>query len=600
MAFSRESLNEAVSLKLADIDQASWMHRSLFAVTQVGGVAGAVGAVLVAPLALEVAAITAGAGLAFYGISQLIQTKRTGRFLPLPGVAVSAEQLAYLPSALVAQLMRSAAPEAPEDVRLLPADWLPQRERRLNYLLTHCADLLIGAAENAQDGISFAAIVDTAVRASEYAITDAQISNPVIAPKMAGDVRALLQGDTSRIEAKQTQAIAAEYQRAQAELAAGVIDADEFAAVEAQVRLLAPDALALPAADGAIDVEAELSAAPTSELSAEPLAANANAAGERHDWREVFGLVADQGTYPAIAVLGAQGFGKTTLVNYLLSVITREKIVLDPHYQMGAWPGCLVIGAGMNYAAVGEALANISVDVKERYLQRATVRGYQAAPVTLVLEEQTNWAAKVPGAAQFVKESLSDIRKVGYQTITVAHGATNTARGGGSGTRAMRDQGELQITLLDRGLAEVSIKGREKFKLRFPNPEPYTVNTGEPVIAQGGDIGQGDRSEASRAAQQTIEAAPAAPVAPTKSKLSDRELLMSIAEDCRGDDDGSAEVIGWLLATGKDSFSPRQARGNKKLRHLTTDQVRAAFDSLVEGDWLATDGDDNYRLAQPL
>lgn len=474
MAFSRESLNQAVSLKLVDIDKASGMHRGLFALTQLAGAAGAVGAVLVSPLAIEVGAIAGAAGLAFYGISQLMQTKRTGHFLPLPGVPLSAEQLGYIPSSIAARLMGGDKPSAPDEVRILPADWLPQRERRVNFLLTHCADLLIGAAENAQDGISFAAIVDTAVRASEYAITDEQISNPVLAPKMAGDVRALLQGDTSRLEAQQQQAIAAEWERAQTDLAAGVIDASEFKAIEAEVRAIAPDVV---------------SGAGAAALPAASVTRGMNADGERTDWRDVFDLVKDQSIYPAIAVLGPQGFGKTTLVNYLLSVITRGKIVLDPHYEMGAWPGCLVIGSGMNYAAVGEALANISADVKERYRLRATVKGYQAAPVTLVLEEQTNWAAKVPGAAQFVKESLSDIRKVGYQTITVAHGATNTARGGGSGTRAMRDQGELQITLVDRGLAEISIKGREKFKLRFPNPEPYTISTGEPVIADDGDIG---------------------------------------------------------------------------------------------------------------
>ena len=84
-------------------------------------------------------------------------------------------------------------------------------------------------------------------------------------------------------------------------------------------------------------------------------------AGEpiRTDWQAVFGLVKDQDTYPAIAVIGAQGLGKTTLIEYLLSLLSSEKIVLDPHYKAGAWPGCLVIGAGMNYDAVADALVNI-------------------------------------------------------------------------------------------------------------------------------------------------------------------------------------------------------------------------------------------------
>ena len=478
MAYSRESLNEAICLKLTDIDQASGMHRGLFTTTQVAGVVGVAGAILISPLAIEVAAITAAAGGIFYGVSQLMQTKRTGHFLPLPGVSLSASQLTYRIGAIAAQLMGESAPIAAEEVRLLPTDWLPEKERRINYLLTHCPDLLIAAAETAQDGISFSAIVDTAVRASEFAITDAQLSNPISGHKLAGEVRKVLTGDTSTLEANQNRAIAAEYRRAQTALEAGELSADEFAAFEADVREIAPDvfedAIALPASAESMQI-------------AEP-----QTNGDRTDWQAVFALVRDQNLYPAIVVIGPQGVGKTTLVNYLLSLLDRrDKIVLDPHYQMGAWPGCLVIGAGMDYAAVGEALANISADVKERYLQRACDASYKPQPVTLVLEEQTNWASKVDGAGNFLKESLSDIRKVGYQTISVAHADTNTARGGAVGTSKMREQGELKIVLLEAGLAEVSLKGREKFRLRFPDPTAHTAAAGDPVIAKGGSLGPG-------------------------------------------------------------------------------------------------------------
>ena len=150
MAFTRESLNTAISLKLADIDTASGMHRALFTLTQAGGICCAAGAVLVAPLAAEVAIIAGFAGATLYGISQLLQSQRLGYFLPLPGVPVSSEQFAYLPGVLVSQILASTAPSPPIPVEIIPTDWLPQRERRINYLLTHAADLLIAAAETAQ------------------------------------------------------------------------------------------------------------------------------------------------------------------------------------------------------------------------------------------------------------------------------------------------------------------------------------------------------------------------------------------------------------------------------------------------------------------
>ena len=485
MAFTRESLNAAISHKLADIDTASGMHRTLFTLTQAGGICAAAGALLVAPLAIEVAVIAGAAGATLYGISQLLQSQRLGYFLPLPGVSMSVEQFVYVPGVLVSQLMSGAAPVAPEPVEIIPTDWLPQRERRINYLLTHAADLLIAAAEGAQEGISFAAIVDSAVRASEYAITDEQINNPVLALKLAPDVRALIQGDTSKLEEKQRAAIAGEWQRAQQEHAAGLIAADELDAISVEVSALTSSLPGRIAPD-VVKTTPLITTAPVREL---PLDTTETGEAVRSDWQAVFGLVKDQDLYPAIAVIGSQGKGKTTLVEYLLSLLTQDKIVLDPHYAAGSWPGCRVIGAGMNYAAVGDALKNISADVKERYLQRACDVSYMPQRVTLVLEEQTNWASKVEGAGTFLKETLSDIRKVGYQAISVAHSDTNTARGGAKGTRKMRDQGELKIELVERGLAKVSLKDRETFLLRYPDPQPYTVATGAPDVLEDGNLG---------------------------------------------------------------------------------------------------------------
>ena len=589
MAFTRESLNAAVSLKLADIDTASGMHRALFTLTQAGGLSCAVGAVLIAPLAIEVSAIAGVAGATLYGISQLLQSQRLGYFLPLPGVPVSLEQFAYLPSVLVSQLMSGDRPLAPEPVEIIPTDWLPQRERRINYLLTYAPDLLITAAEHAQEGISFAAIVDSAVRASEYAISDEQISNPVLALKLAPDVRSLIQGDTTKLEARQRAAIESEWQKAQREHAAGLIATEELSAIEAEVSQLAPDVV-------------KSSPAPTTSKSSpvtHPLIDTPATATEepvRTDWQAVFGLVKDQSTYPAIAVIGAQGLGKTTLTEYLLSLLEQEKIALDPHYKAGAWPGCLVIGAGMDYAAVSEALISISADVKERYQQRATDPNYRPALVALVLEEQTNWADKVDGAGKFLKETLSDIRKVGYQTFSVAHGDTNTARGGAKGTAKMRKQGELKIEILERGLAKVSLRGRETFLLSYPDPSTFTAKAGKPRMAKGGqqaaDHSGEDLPAPSKDNTEPSTAplpAPAEPPAPQPSQWDLCKQHSSIP--------GLAAVMEWIEATSKTQFTPREARANKKLRpqFASEDAIRTIFETLAEYALLTRLKDDTYR-----
>ena len=538
------------------------------------------------------AVISGFAGATLYGISQLLQSQRLGYFLPLPGVPVSVEQFAYVPGVLVSQLMSSAAPVAPEPVEIIPTDWLPQRERRINYLLTYAPDLLIAAAENAQDGISFAAIVDSAVRASEYAISDEQINNPVVALKLAPDVRALIQGDTSKLEAKQRAAIEDEWQRAQREHAAGLLAPDELKAIEAEVEAIAPDVVkntptitTLPAPDASVVKPPTLittSSAPAVTAD-EPI---------RNDWQAVFGLVKDQDTYPAIAVIGGQGLGKTTLIEYLLSLLRGNKIVLDPHYKAGAWPGCLVIGAGMNYAAVGEALTNLSADVKERYQQRATFAGYRPGPVALVLEEQTNWVDKVDGAGRFLKETLSDIRKVGYQTFSVAHGDTNTARGGAKGTAKMRQQGELKIEILEKGLARVSLRGRETFLLRYPDPFLYTESTGTPRLATGGNLSRElpatDPNDCDLpSVPSPVPPADPAPAAPNQWELCKQHSSIP----------GLVAVMEWIEVTSKTQFTPREARANKKLRPLfaTAEDIKMVFETLVEYGLLTRVDDDTYE-----
>ena len=581
MAFTRESLNAAVSLKLADIDTASGMHRALFTLTQAGGLSCAVGAVLIAPLAIEVSAIAGAAGATLYGISQLLQSQRLGYFLPLPGVPVSLEQFAYLPSVLVSQLMSGDAPIAPEPVEIIPTDWLPQRERRINYLLTYAPDLLITAAEHAQEGISFAAIVDSAVRASEYAISDEQINNPVLALKLAPDVRALIQGDTTKLEAQQRAAIESEWQRAQREHAAGLIATEELSAIEAEVSQIAPDVVKRLV----LHLRHQNQRRVTHPLIDTP----ATTADEtvRTDWQAVFGLVKDQSTYPAIAVIGAQGLGKTTLIEYLLSLLSSDKIALDPHYKAGAWPGCLVIGAGMNYAAVGDALTNISADVKERYQQRATDPEYKPALVALVLEEQTNWADKVDGAGQFLKETLSDIRKVGYQTFSVAHGDTNTARGGAKGTAKMRKQGELKIEILERGLAQISLRGREVFLLRYPDPSPFTVQTGSPRLAKGDELAPGPSDKTQP------QAAPPTPVDQLPAPMPNQWALCKQHTSIPG----MVAVMEWIEMTSKTQFTAREARAHKKLRPLfaTAEAIKAVLETLVEYGLLIRIDDETYE-----
>ena len=102
-----------------------------------------------------------------------------------------------------------------------------------------------------------------AVRASEYAISDDQLTNPVTSRQLAGEVRQLLTGDTSALEARQHQASLAELESARRDHAAGLIDDADFEAIEAEVTAIAPGAALLSAgtASSAVSIQAEQASA---------------------------------------------------------------------------------------------------------------------------------------------------------------------------------------------------------------------------------------------------------------------------------------------------------------------------------------------------
>lgn len=235
--------------------------------------------------------------------------------------------------------------------------------------------------------------------------------------------------------------------------------------VGAKTRLAAVDVQALPVANKTAESADLYTPSKTEAPGGLP---------SRDDWQAVFARVVNQAEFPSVFIYGRQGTGKTTTVNYLLSLITNRKIVLDPHYRYGAWKGCEVIGKGMDYQEIDEFIQECLEDIQTRYQMYATIPNYRPDIVTIVCEELTNWAEHISKGKAFTKASLSDFRKAGYQSISVAHGETNTARGGATGTRKMRDEGEVHIKLLAKGKARITFPDEDPFILHYPNLESYT------------------------------------------------------------------------------------------------------------------------------
>lgn len=176
--------------------------------------------------------------------------------------------------------------------------------------------------------------------------------------------------------------------------------------------------------------------------------------------------------YPSVLVYGAQGSGKSTFAgNEIKKRIAagHRVIVLDPHAAYGAWAGCEVIGAGMDYAAIDSKLKYFADEVQRRYKAIASQPNPRFQPLTFVCDEFTNWASRCDNSGEFFKTALSDIRKAQIFALIVSHVRTMPGLGDAKGLAALRDEALLEIELLGE-LDPVTGKAVPKFEALVKMP----------------------------------------------------------------------------------------------------------------------------------
>lgn len=144
-------------------------------------------------------------------------------------------------------------------------------------------------------------------------------------------------------------------------------------------------------------------------------------------------------------VVGPKGSGKTTLVQALIRMRRGRHIALDPHGTPGKWPGCEMVGAGRDFAAIDQQINRFIAWMDKRYKRMGvgelTEEQCKAARRTMVGDE---WRAirtalpgskggrsgkPVPGAAERLLDILTEGRKAGICVLTASH--LDTAEGMG-------------------------------------------------------------------------------------------------------------------------------------------------------------------------
>jgi GTPase SAR1 family protein len=170
-----------------------------------------------------------------------------------------------------------------------------------------------------------------------------------------------------------------------------------------------------------------------------------------------------------LLIYGADGSGKTSLAVELIkrrNAQGHQCIALDPHGEPDKWPDCEVIGHGLAFDKVEQAIDKLQIVIKDRYEQIGTgeVKPCQFPPITFVCEELTDWSGSVSNADLLIRKA-GNYRKVNVCLLLVSHGD------------------KLSQIGAPKGFANVADNVLTKLQL-FSKPSP----SGKPVPAMKGTL----------------------------------------------------------------------------------------------------------------
>lgn len=170
------------------------------------------------------------------------------------------------------------------------------------------------------------------------------------------------------------------------------------------------------------------------------------------DWQ----ALRDTVEFPHIAITGKTGQGKSTLAEYLCTLLGGGVIAVAPHYEPGDFPSAdLIVGTGRDYG--GAVASEPSIDWADIMAgQLVSVSGFikslhgemtqryrgdrsSCQPVNVILDE-FNAYAKLDGLGELIKQLIREGRKVGIRLMLLCHGVEVKALG-------IEGEGSLRMSL---------------------------------------------------------------------------------------------------------------------------------------------------------
>ena len=130
--------------------------------------------------------------------------------------------------------------------------------------------------------------------------------------------------------------------------------------------------------------------------------------------------------FPHVMIEGSTGTGKTSLAEWLLSLLSGDRLVITPKRRVSQWRGMKVVGAPLDFRLIADTFEQLLDEMKSRY-ELMNIGQEDYPPLNFVVDEYPLIAANCDGISDTMLMLVRAAREAGMRLILIAQGSEGKA-----------------------------------------------------------------------------------------------------------------------------------------------------------------------------
>lgn len=266
--------------------------------------------------------------------------------------------------------------------------------------------------------------------------------------------------------------------------------------------------------------------------------------------------------FPHLMIEGSTGTGKTSLTEYLLSLLPGERLVITPKRKISQWRGLNIVGSPLNFSAIQGAFDTLLTEMENRYQLMDT--GIEDYPLlNFVVDEYPLIAASCDGISETMLMLVRASREANMKMLLIAQGSEG---------KALDIEGQTSVRECFTRIRLGKLAIDYARKLKRPDLEKWLLSQERPCMVDELPALVPDLSGFQAVNSGTV---PVLPV-PTNLQIPDpeKEKLQQV-RGLLSQDKGKVDII-WQVwhckpGRGKD-YAQAKREYDKIIRHIQRDQ----------------------------